>query len=195
MRLFNSYLSTFNIEAKFMNQTFFAIKFEDEVIIDYDMFRQINEIIAKIRYEGYGRILAPRYEYYGDDGIVNDLGNKMYLTLYIMHGDGVKLKTMLNKELDSLGYVCSWNLQMPDFIEIFYNASRFDNPIKFENEFKTKIMQCGGVISQRSDLKSNYDCAVTFQLQCQMDNFDEKIDDILDFLEKNVGKDYFIEYI
>lgn len=178
-----------------MNQIFFMVKFEDKDKIDYDMFREINEIIGKIRFEGYGKILAPRYEYYDvNEDIVNDLGNKMYFVLYILHGDEHKLRSIIRNEIEKLGYNYSYNLEMPNFIEIFYNSSQLDNPIKFEKEFKTKIKECDGIIKEGSDLKNNYDSAITFGLDCQIHDFNDKINKILNFLKRNVGE-YFIEYL
>lgn len=176
-----------------MNQTFFKIKFEDNVEIDEGMFRKINEIIAKIRFEGFGKILAPRYEYYANGGIVNDLGNKMYLALYILHGDGHELRTIIRNEIKNLGYNYSCEIAMPEFIEIFYNNSLLDDSSKFEKEFKRKINECDGIIVEGSDFKNNYDFAVKFKLQCQMQDFDEKLNEILNFLN-NIDKNYFIEY-
>lgn len=180
-----------------VNQIFFKVKFEDKDEIDYNMFREINEIIAKIRFEGYGKILAPRYEYYDSDKyIVNELGNKMYITLYLLHDDkdGHKLRNHLITEINGLGYNYSYELEMPNFIEIFYNSSFLDNPIKFESEFKTKIKECDGIIKEYGGVKANYDSTIKFRLECPMYNFDEKINEILNFLKNNSIDEFFIEY-
>lgn len=177
-----------------MGQIFFKLKFEDENVINREMFREINEIVGKIRFEGYGRILAPRFEYYNNGDIVNDLGNKMYLTLYLLHGDEQGLRNIIGNEIKNHGYNCSFDLAMPNFIEIVYDTSSLDNPINFENELKVKIKECGGIINEYSNLKDDYDFAVTFRLQCQMNDFDDKLNVILNFLKKNIDDEYFIEY-
>lgn len=175
-----------------MNKTFFRMRFVDKDEIDHAMFREINEIIAKIRFEGYGKILAPRYEYF-NGGIVNDLGNKMYVALHILHGDEHELRSIIRNEIESLGYNYSCKRAMPNFIEIFYNSSLVDSKI-FENEFKAKIKECGGIIDNYSGLKCNYDSAVAFRVDCQINNFDDNIDVILNFLKKSIGDEYLIEY-
>lgn len=178
-----------------MNQIFLKLKFEDISEIDYSMFREINEIIAKIRFEGYGKILAPRYEYYQHDNIVNRLGNNLYLVLNILNDNEDQLRILIRNELKSHGYDYSYELEMPNIIEIFYNALQLDNPIKFEEKLMATIKELDGSICETPEFNNSYDSAVTFRLNCQMDNFDEKLNGILNFLKRNVVDDYFIEYL
>ena len=177
-----------------MGQIFFKIKFKDKNVIDYAMFREINEIIGKIRFEGYGKIFSPRYEYYDNECLTNDLGNKMYLSLHILHGDGKELRNIIRKEIKNLGYNYSYELEMPNFIKIFYNTSQLDDSANFENEFKTKIKECDGIIKEYSNFKNNHDSVITFRLECQMHNFEDNLNEILIFLKKNIDENYFIEY-
>lgn len=177
-----------------MKQTFFKMKFEDKTEIDYGMFREINEIVGKIRFEGYGKILAPRYEYYTNGSVVNDLENEMYLSLHILHGDEEELLNTLKKEINNLGYNFSYNPEMPNSIEIFYNVSQLNNQRVFEKEFKSKIKECDGIINDYSELREDYDSSITFSLQCEMNKFEDKINEILKFLNNNIGNEYFIEY-
>lgn len=177
-----------------MCQTFFKIEFEDKNEIDYGMFREINEIVAKIRFEGYGKILSPRYDYYDNSNIVNNLGNKIYLCLYVLHGDEQDLRKIIRNQIKNLGYNYSYEIKMPNFIEIFYNTSQLDNPTKFENELKTKIKENNGIINRCSEFKNNYESSITFKLECQMHDFDKKLNGIIEFLKMNLDGKYFIEY-
>lgn len=180
-----------------MNQIFFKVKFEDKLQIDYVRFKEINEVIAKIRFEGYGKILAPMVDYHNSkEYFVNELGNEMYISLQILNDDddGNKLRNQISSEIKNLGYKYSHEISLPSFIEIFYNTFLLENPIKFENEFKTKIKECGGFIKELNNFNENYNSSVLFGLECQMQDFEEKLNEILKFLIQNVGDDYFVEY-
>lgn len=180
-----------------MDQIFFKVKFGDNFQIDYEMFKEINEVIAKIRFEGFGKILAPRVDYYNSETyFVNELGNEMYLILQILNDDeeGNKLRNQINYEIKNLGYNYTYKISLPLFIEIFYNDFLLENPIKFENEFKTKIKDCGGFIKELNNVNENYNSSIKFRLECQMQNFEVRLNEILNFLIKNAGNDYFVEY-
>ena len=180
-----------------MNQIFFKVKFEDKFQIDYEMFREINEVIAKIRFEGFGKILAPRH-YYCNSNVyfVNELGNEMYWALQILNDDkeGNTLRNKINNEIKNIGYNYSYEISLPHFIEIFYNTYLLDNPIQFENEFKTVIKECGGFIKELNNVSKNYNSSIKFGFECQMQNFEVKLNEILNFLKKSVGNDYFVVY-
>ena len=177
-----------------MDKTFYKIKFEEISEINYETFIEINDIVTENRKTGHGKICAPRKEYYDENSdIANPLGMKMYITLYFHENGEMKLKQEIETDLEKIGLKPCFELRSPQFIEIFYKTENIENLKQFKEDLRLKIKKTGGEIRNRN-YKDGYDNSINFRPFWQMHNFEEKINEILNFIREYVNEDYFIEY-